>query len=212
LDVLVTATDQGGLSADTRFAITVAPDPHRWQNPRHPCDVNADGSITPLDVLLLINDINGRGSRELTTPSTPTPPPFLDPNGDGWITPLDVLIVINYINAHGSGPIPSEPGGEGEYDSPIDRDEDAIAVSSHMLGFGSHISGSVVVSTWPSRGPQAVWPASLQSASRTTSTVTRARAVADKLLDRELETSDLEDAITAIASEVARTWDVPRRQ
>ena len=212
LDVLVTATDQGGLSADTRFAITVAPDPHRWQNPRHPCDVNADGSITPIDVLLLINDINGRGSRELTTPSTPTPPPFLDPNGDGWITPLDVLIVINYINAHGSGPIPSEPGGEGEYDSPIDRDEDAIAVSSHMLGFGSHISGSVVVSTWPSRGPQAVWPASLQSASRTTSTVTRARAVADKLLDRELETSDLEDAITAIASEVARTWDVPRRQ
>ena len=76
-------------------------------------------------MLLLINDINAKGSRELLAafPSTPNPPPFLEPTGDGWITPEDVLRVINYINAYGSGPIPSAPGGDGEYAAgPIARD------------------------------------------------------------------------------------------
>jgi hypothetical protein len=101
------ATDAAGNSsiASAAFRVMIA----FWQNPRHPCDVNGDGQITPLDALILINNINAYGgSRWLPVPPTAaeSPPPFLDPSGDGKITPLDVLIVINYINAHGSGPIP----------------------------------------------------------------------------------------------------------
>jgi methionine-rich copper-binding protein CopC len=175
-----------------------------WQNPRHPCDVNDDGYITPVDVLLLINDINAHGPRELTAPPTPTPPPFLDPTGDGWIGPIDVLRVINCINEHGPGPVLSASGGEGEYDSPIHRDVETIAVRSHVVGSGSDTGGSILASTGPSRDRQAVWPAALQSASRAVSKVTPPRMT---LLNDGLETSELKEAISAIAGEVAQAWD-----
>ena len=178
-----------------------------WQNPRHPCDVTGDDFIAPIDVLVLINDINAHGSRRLTSPLTPPPPPFLDPSGDGWITPLDVLIVINDINAHGSRPIPSEPGGEGEYDSLVDRDAQAIPVSSPVVGFASDVGGSVAASTWPSSGQQAMWPESPPRSSRTVSKVTRPRTVQDPLLDHGLETSELEEAISAISGEVQQAWN-----
>jgi hypothetical protein len=62
-------------------------------------DVVPDGNLTPLDVLTIINYINGHGS-DSSPPSPPaTPPPYLDVNGDGLVTPLDVLLVINAINS-----------------------------------------------------------------------------------------------------------------
>jgi hypothetical protein len=72
-----------------------------WQNPRNPLDVNDDGMVVPLDVLLLINDINARNARPLAIPPVAPllPPPYLDVNGDGAIAALDVLIVINYLNS-----------------------------------------------------------------------------------------------------------------
>jgi len=80
-----------------------------WQNARNPLDVNDDGVVVPLDVLLLINDINSRGTRSLPIPPLAPllPPPYLDINGDGQIGPLDALIVINYLNNVSAG-------GEGE--------------------------------------------------------------------------------------------------
>lgn len=70
-----------------------------WRNPDNPMDVVPDGNLTPLDVLTIINYINGHGS-DSSPPSPPaTPPPYLDVNGDGLVTPLDVLLVINAINS-----------------------------------------------------------------------------------------------------------------
>ncbi len=71
-----------------------------WQNPRDRFDVNADTRVTPLDALLVINDLNARGTRELPVPPQPpeVPPPYLDVNGDGYCTPLDALQVINRLN------------------------------------------------------------------------------------------------------------------
>jgi uncharacterized delta-60 repeat protein len=119
--VTVIVTDDGTppLSDSVTFSISVSGPV--WQNPAHPCDVNGDGSVTPADVLPLINEINANGARDLTTggPSTPAPPPFLDPTGDNYVSAADVLMVVNYINAWGSGAIPGPPaasalGGEGE--------------------------------------------------------------------------------------------------
>ena len=39
-----------------------------WQNPRNPLDVDDDGAVIPLDVLLLVNDINARKARVLPIP------------------------------------------------------------------------------------------------------------------------------------------------
>lgn len=86
-----------------------------WQNPRNPLDVNDDGVVTPLDVLLLINDLNARGTRPLPIPPSPPSlaPPYLDVNGDNVIGPLDALIVINYLNAMSGGGGAGEGEGDG---------------------------------------------------------------------------------------------------
>jgi hypothetical protein len=76
-----------------------------WRNERDPFDVNDDGFTGPLDVLLLINDINTNGSRRLDDIG-PGIKKFLDVDDDGFILPLDVLNVINLIN--------SRSGSEGE--------------------------------------------------------------------------------------------------
>ncbi len=75
--------------------------PAAWQNLQSPFDVNDDGIISPLDVLLIINMLNGEGSGRLSRPSTLTrrPAPFVDTNGDEFVSPIDVLLVINYLNS-----------------------------------------------------------------------------------------------------------------
>ncbi len=83
----------------------VQPSPSSWYwsndfsptNPTNALDVTGNGSIEPLDVLVIVNAINSIGIGPV-----PTPPQFLgylDVNGNGLIDPLDALIVINYLNA-----------------------------------------------------------------------------------------------------------------
>jgi hypothetical protein len=91
-----------------------------WRNPARPEDVDRDEYVKALDVLRLINEINGRGTREL--PPRPqdaiaAAPPYWDVTGDGWLTPEDVLKVINYLNT-------PAPAGEGE--SPESPDADNL--------------------------------------------------------------------------------------
>ncbi|MEZ6150590.1 MAG: Ig-like domain-containing protein [Pirellulaceae bacterium] len=80
----------------------------RWQNPQNSLDVNADGFVSPIDVLLVINYLNGHGNPILPD-SGVVPPPYLDPTGDELVTPNDVLQIINYLNANSQG-----GRGEGE--------------------------------------------------------------------------------------------------
>jgi hypothetical protein len=106
--VPVTAVDAGGLSYTEQIAIVVIAHPFPWQNEANTNDANADGSVSPVDALVIINYINEHGSGEL-----PVPPPtnivfFLDTNGDGSVSPVDVLIVINLLNA-------TPVAGEGEF-------------------------------------------------------------------------------------------------
>jgi hypothetical protein len=86
-----------------------------WSNFDNPTDVNGDGTTAPIDVLLLINEINRRSISDPATGALPepggavVPPPYLDVNGDRALTPIDVLIVINRLNGMGQ-----QAGGEGE--------------------------------------------------------------------------------------------------
>ncbi len=72
-----------------------------WQNPVNKYDVNGDGNVYPLDVLIIINRLLAGELGPL--PPTPVVPPYLDVSGDGNLTPLDVLQVINYLNAQSAG-------------------------------------------------------------------------------------------------------------
>jgi len=85
------------------YQVTVYENP--WHNPANGLDVNGRDGVTPIDALLVINDLNHAVYRDpatgrLPVPSTsPTaPPPFLDVNNDGFVSPLDALLVINQLN------------------------------------------------------------------------------------------------------------------
>ena len=67
-------------------------------------DVDDSGDTNPLDVLMLINDLNLNGSRRLSAGQNPADPrQYLDVDGDGFASPLDVLVVVNFINRRGNG-------------------------------------------------------------------------------------------------------------
>ena len=70
--------------------------PHPWQNPALPQDVDGQDGVTPLDVLTIINYINANGTGAV--PGGVTGPPYFDVDGDDQVTPADVLAVINFIN------------------------------------------------------------------------------------------------------------------
>lgn len=98
------------------------------QNPWMILDVDSDGNISPLDVLVIINLLNSYG------PSIPVEilgnsieKPFYDTDGDGFISPLDVLSVINHLN--------SRSKGEGEEASVIDYPTD-VDISLIDTAFG----------------------------------------------------------------------------
>jgi hypothetical protein len=102
---------EGEAATGADFAVTGGLSP--WHNPSNPLDVDGNGSVAPLDALLVINEINVNGARSLAG-SGLTAPPFLDTNNDGEVTPIDVLLVINFLNeAEGEGGASSGGSGNG---------------------------------------------------------------------------------------------------
>ncbi len=83
-----------------------------------PEDVDQDGFVSPLDVLVIINYLNIK----LGGPPPPDQP-RLDVDLDGFVSPLDALVVINYVNRHAGG-------GEGESYHELQID---IASKEHAL-------------------------------------------------------------------------------
>ena len=71
-----------------------------WQNPVNALDVDNDGFIAPIDVLLIVSHLNQHGSHPLPVPPQPPelPPPFLDVDGDDHVAPIDALLIIGYLN------------------------------------------------------------------------------------------------------------------
>ena len=63
----VTDTSLNPVAPATLGTFTVDPAP--WQNHGYHYDVNGDGYLTPMDVLILINSINQDGNRELPVPT-----------------------------------------------------------------------------------------------------------------------------------------------
>ena len=102
-----------------RLVIQAVAEGTPWQNPANPLDTNNDGSVVPLDALVLINYLNVQGTSNQPLPNPPTPSfapkPlgnefYYDVNGDGFASPIDVLLVINFLNSPSGG----EGSGEGE--------------------------------------------------------------------------------------------------
>ncbi|MCO6455656.1 MAG: hypothetical protein J5I93_10215 [Pirellulaceae bacterium] len=92
-------TPAGTLAVDVLLEVVANPFP--WQNSLDRLDVNRDGVIAPIDVLLVVNELNSRGSRSLLVPPQwpLVPPPFVDVSGDNIVAPGDALWIINFLNS-----------------------------------------------------------------------------------------------------------------
>ncbi len=96
-----------------------------------PLDVSGNGQIAPLDVLLIVNELNARRliddqGRFLVHPGIGSTLPYFDVNGDGRLTPADALAVINGLNARAAAEgeaywadASNSPTGE-EFTNPVD--------------------------------------------------------------------------------------------
>jgi Ca2+-binding RTX toxin-like protein len=113
----ITVTDpaaNSSIARDLVLAVDVNPGAwqfaHQWLPNRY--DVDASGSVFPIDALLVINYLNAAGIGNLTQqPGGTSAPLFLDVSGDNAISPLDALLVIIYLNAGG------DPEGESSSNS-----------------------------------------------------------------------------------------------
>lgn len=144
-----------------------------WQNPTNAFDVNNDGSVSALDVLMLINYINAHAG-SATLPLHPAAPPYYDVNVDLQCTAQDVLLVINHLNAR---PLPT-PEGE------ADRQ-------------GAAANRLVPIAVWST---VAVSPAEAPSATRGGG---RDAAARDAVIELDLHLTDLDDLLSALATDVA---------
>lgn len=66
-----------------------------WNNPADAFDVNGDGSVEPVDALMVLNRVSRTGTGTLRNPEQLGH--FVDTNNDGVLTPLDALLVLNEI-------------------------------------------------------------------------------------------------------------------
>lgn len=88
-------------------------------NLRIPVDVNQDGSVTPIDSLLVINYLNANGSDPSGSGEGESGNWKRDVNHDGSISPIDALLVINYLNRQQAAVPAGEGEGEADFDSPL---------------------------------------------------------------------------------------------
>lgn len=80
-----------------------APEGEGLTNPVNNLDVNADGEVSPIDPLIVVNYLNrAAGEGEATSM-------YVDVTGDGHVSPVDALELINFLNRRGA----AEAEGEG---------------------------------------------------------------------------------------------------
>jgi hypothetical protein len=84
------------VTADATVVTMAAP----WHNSQNPLDVlGSGGPITPIDALIIINDLNANGSTTALPAIAPATSYFVDVLDENSVFPLDALQVINYLNA-----------------------------------------------------------------------------------------------------------------
>ena len=83
-----------------------------YTNPQNSLDVNGDGFVSPIDVVMIFNDLSTNGPRKLTASdvvalgegesghrTVRVPTGYVDTNGDGYASPVDALGIINFLNS-----------------------------------------------------------------------------------------------------------------
>jgi len=91
------ATTGDNATTSESFDVVVAAT-YPWHNKLNPLDINDDGAISSIDIIVAINELNSNGSYPLPKPRSATGAPYYDVNRDGQLTPGDPLQIINHLN------------------------------------------------------------------------------------------------------------------
>lgn len=201
---VVLAANSPSAVVDFGFSAFVSP----WQNPSNRFDVNNDGFVSPIDALLIINDLNVKGSRILTVADVA--PPFVDVNGDGNSAPIDVLQVINSIDgarAEGESAQPSPAvviGGN----SLVAEGEFVPMLDSSDLSSGSAASrNETLAARDENRSSEQSPPLSLVSDTGRSVESSRQQLTIERVaIDELLDSTSLDAAIDAFAEDLAAIW------
>jgi hypothetical protein len=128
--------------------------PAHWNNPVDDLDVNNDGTRSPIDALIIINELNLAQSPFRDASSRATDPFILnsdgdpandfdnfyrDTNRDGFFSPLDVLVIINYLNS----PF-ANTEGEGLFAISTDANSRQQAVDEAISVFRKRAAGGAI--------------------------------------------------------------------
>jgi hypothetical protein len=87
-------------------------------------DVNGDGRVTPLDLLMIVNRLNAVSNSEGESNVGGASRPQCDVNGDQLVSPLDALILLNYLNRQGSPTLSSTVLPSEDVDSVLTEERD----------------------------------------------------------------------------------------
>ncbi len=93
----VSVTISDGVDSINQMFIVEVTDNAPYQYFVNNFDVNVDGLVTPIDVLLVINHLNSY-SGDLGDGLPKLGDPLVDVNGNGFVSPIDALLVINWLN------------------------------------------------------------------------------------------------------------------
>ncbi len=85
----------GGVNEHVNFGLFTSNSP--WFNSTLPEDVDGDGQVSPIDVLLIVNLLNQNVEAELNGSGLPLNE-RVDVSNDSFLTAFDALLVINAIN------------------------------------------------------------------------------------------------------------------
>jgi hypothetical protein len=133
------ADDNGLVSLSAEVTITVVSTPSVWRNPIDRYDVDADGRVAPVDVILIVNRINLYGSGAiLSLADQGATQPFIDVNGDWHLSPVDALQIINFMNRQ-----------TGEAEGESGRQRDAVSrIVAHEFKLSTWGRSSTRQETW----------------------------------------------------------------
>lgn len=165
--------------------ITVPSGESPLQNGLNPMDVDADGYVSPIDVLGVVNTLNRMGREGVQGEAASFTSLFVDVDGDSQVTPFDALQVINYLNQQArsrsingeSAPLVTSPTAS----------QAALSTDEVFAGVGQADSQRVV------------------SADSDTSSASRSTAVAP-IESTSSDQDDDDDILTLLADDVATVW------
>jgi hypothetical protein len=116
-----------------------------WMNADDPLDVDDNGNVVPLDVLLVVNELVDQGNHKLPPPtSAELSAPYFDANGDGNLTPLDPLQIINFLNSDQNQPEAEAQPATSERTARQDQQAQAgpaISLASSAISLDSTAAG-----------------------------------------------------------------------